>query len=206
MANITNNPHYGYHGAVANEAVEGIKHKDKYDMAEAHGHKKYNETHAHVMHHTGASHDEAKHYLDSKHGRHLHGREHDVGYLKKDFKHFKKSYNPEDFTSQHSEEGAEQSEQFVETHIEHLSDKDKIKAIRDAASKGGHVRLRSGHVVKNVQESVPPKKDNSERGDSYAKRGVATVHHKGDFKGRLHHPTEGPVHGYKFNVREHPAQ
>jgi hypothetical protein len=36
-----------------------------------------------------------KHYLDSKHGRHLAGNEHDHEYIKKDFGRFKKAYKPE---------------------------------------------------------------------------------------------------------------
>ena len=45
-----------------------------------------------------------KHYLDSQHGRHLKGNETNHEYIKKDFAKFKKSYKPEHFSEEMSDE------------------------------------------------------------------------------------------------------
>ena len=73
----TGNPEKGYHGAVQSPE------------------DKYKETHSHVKNLTDGDDKTVKHYLDSTHGRHLAGREQDHEYIKKDFKKFKKYYNPE---------------------------------------------------------------------------------------------------------------
>ena len=93
---LTNNPGYGYHGIVDR------KHKGDANKA----HAAYNAMHAKVKNWAG----EAGHlavskkpdlmvrdYLDSKRGRHLEGLEADEKYIKKDFGHFSRSYDPKLF-------------------------------------------------------------------------------------------------------------
>jgi hypothetical protein len=81
----TGNPGHGYHGQSP---------------------EKYSATHAHVKKIVGAEGHLAavktpnkliKHYLDSAHGRHLAGMEHDHGYIKRDFKRFTKGYRADQF-------------------------------------------------------------------------------------------------------------
>lgn len=87
------NKGYGYHGQhesdVADKKYSAMHAKVKKVAGEA-GHlrdaKKPN-----VM---------VKHYLDSRHGRHLAGNEHDHEYIKKDFGKFKKAYKESDFAKE----------------------------------------------------------------------------------------------------------
>ena len=93
---LTNNPGNGYHGIV---------HALTNDHAKAHA--EYNKMHARVKDWAG----EAGHlmhakkpnlmvrdYLDSSRGRHLEGLQADEKYIKKDFGHFARSYDPKLFT------------------------------------------------------------------------------------------------------------
>jgi hypothetical protein len=57
----------------------------------------YAKTHADVKKHTGAEDTHVRDYLDSKRGRHLVGKEHDKGYIKKDFAKFSKTYKASDY-------------------------------------------------------------------------------------------------------------
>jgi hypothetical protein len=89
----TGNEGYGYHG----EAHADAKGDDK--MAEAG--KAYAKAHALVKKHAAEHLKDAKnpnqmvkHYLDSRYGRHLYGNENNASYVKKDFGHFAKKYNP----------------------------------------------------------------------------------------------------------------
>lgn len=80
---ITDNEGYGYHGEMhSKHGVEG-------------SHAAYNRMHSHVMKVTGASHEEARHFLDSTHGRHLANNEQ---HLKPFYDRFKKTYNPEQYS------------------------------------------------------------------------------------------------------------
>jgi hypothetical protein len=88
----TGNEGHGYHG----EAHHAAKGEDK--MAEAG--KAYAKAHSLVKKHAadhlkGAKNPNVmvKHYLDSKHGRHLYGNENNAAYVKKDFGHFAKKYD-----------------------------------------------------------------------------------------------------------------
>lgn len=87
------NKGYGYHGQHDSETAD----------------KKYSAMHAKVKKVAGeAGHLRdakkpnvmVKHYLDSRHGRHLAGNEHDHEYIKKDFGKFKKSYKESDFAKE----------------------------------------------------------------------------------------------------------
>ena len=93
---LTNNPGYGYHG------IADAKHKGDTNKA----HAEYNRMHAKVKDWAG----EAGHlmhakkpnlmvrdYLDSPRGRHLEGLQADEKYIKKDFGHFARSYDPKLF-------------------------------------------------------------------------------------------------------------
>jgi hypothetical protein len=93
---LTNNPGYGYHG------IAHTKHKGDTNKA----HAEYNRMHAKVKDWAG----EAGHlmhakkpnlmvrdYLDSSRGRHLEGLQADEKYIKKDFGHFARSYDPKLF-------------------------------------------------------------------------------------------------------------
>lgn len=93
---LTNNPGYGYHG------IADAKHKGDTNKA----HAEYNRMHAKVKDWAG----EAGHlmhakkpnlmvrdYLDSSRGRHLEGLQADEKYIKKDFGHFARSYDPKLF-------------------------------------------------------------------------------------------------------------
>lgn len=80
------NPHHGYSG----------------QHPEQNAAKKFSAAHAHVKKVLGSAlwkekkpNVVVKHYLDSAHGRHLVGRENDHEYIRKDFAHFRKRYNPE---------------------------------------------------------------------------------------------------------------
>ena len=57
----------------------------------------YAKTHADVKKHTGGQDTHVRDYLDSKRGRHLVGKEHDKGYIKKDFAKFSKTYKASDY-------------------------------------------------------------------------------------------------------------
>jgi len=88
----TDNEGHGYHG----EAHHAAKGEDK--MAEAG--KAYAKAHSLVKKHAADHLKNAKnpnkmvkHYLDSKHGRHLYGNENNASYVKKDFGHFAKKYD-----------------------------------------------------------------------------------------------------------------
>lgn len=81
----TNNEHQGYHGVVSRGA-------DPRDANQA-----YSAMAGRVEALTGASENEIRDYLDSTRGRHLGGHEDDMNYIKKDFKDFMKSYDPEDY-------------------------------------------------------------------------------------------------------------
>lgn len=83
----TGNPHYGYHGYHSRDQKKSPEEADK----------AYAKTHGKVKRLTGAEDITVKHYLDSRHGRHLGGKEHDTNYIKKDFRRFKKTYNPQNF-------------------------------------------------------------------------------------------------------------
>ena len=90
----TGNEGHGYHG----QAYSAAKGDDK--MGEAG--KAYSKAHSlvkkHAADHLAGVKNPNKmvtHYLDSKHGRHLHGNENNAAYVKKDFGHFKKGYKPE---------------------------------------------------------------------------------------------------------------
>lgn len=114
------NKGYGYHGQhesdIADKKYSAMHAKVKKVAGEA-GHlrdaKKPN-----VM---------VKHYLDSRHGRHLAGNEHDHEYIKKDFGKFKKSYKESDFAKESvgfDEEGNLMAEkltyaQFMEQLLEY---------------------------------------------------------------------------------------
>ena len=87
------NKGYGYHGQHDSEVAD----------------KKYSAMHAKVKKIAGeAGHLRdakkpnvmVKHYLDSRHGRHLAGLEHDHEYIKKDFGKFKKSYKESGFAKE----------------------------------------------------------------------------------------------------------
>lgn len=93
---FSSNKSHGYYGQAFNAAHEALNDEE---AAHEHAAGKFFDTHRSVMHHTGASHTEAKHYLDSVHGRHLHGQE-SPNYIKKDFAKFKKTYKPEHFTNE----------------------------------------------------------------------------------------------------------
>jgi len=93
---LTNNPGYGYHG-IADAKYKGDTNK---------AHAEYNRMHAKVKDWAG----EAGHlmhakkpnlmvrdYLDSPRGRHLEGLQADEKYIKKDFGHFARSYDPKLF-------------------------------------------------------------------------------------------------------------
>jgi hypothetical protein len=93
---LTNNPGYGYHN------IAHTKHKGDVNKA----HAEYNRMHAKVKDWAG----EAGHlmhakkpnlmvrdYLDSSRGRHLEGLQADEKYIKKDFGHFARSYDPKLF-------------------------------------------------------------------------------------------------------------
>lgn len=114
------NKGYGYHGQHDSETAD----------------KKYSAMHAKVKKVAGeAGHLRdakkpnvmVKHYLDSRHGRHLAGNEHDHEYIKKDFGKFKKSYKESDFTKESvgfDEEGNLMAEkltyaQFMEQLLEY---------------------------------------------------------------------------------------
>lgn len=82
---VSTNPGYGYHGVASRVYGEkGVKDR-------------YATVHAKVMKHAGASHQEAIHYLDSVHGRHLEGHENNDKYIRKDYKTWKKTYDPKQF-------------------------------------------------------------------------------------------------------------
>lgn len=96
---LTNNPGYGYHG------IADAKHKGDANKA----HAEYNRMHAKVKDWAG----EAGHlmhakkpnlmvrdYLDSPRGRHLEGLQADEKYIKKDFGHFARSYDPKLFVEE----------------------------------------------------------------------------------------------------------
>ena len=101
---LTNNPGYGYHG-IADAKYKGDANK---------AHSEYNKMHAKVKDWAG----EAGHlmhskkpnlmvrdYLDSPRGRHLEGLQADDKYIKKDFGHFARSYDPKLFTEETLAEG-----------------------------------------------------------------------------------------------------
>jgi hypothetical protein len=68
-----------------------------------------------------------KHYLDSRHGRHLASHEKDHNYIAHDFKRFKKSYNPKHFDEQVS--------------VTEIADKTKPKKAKDAPVKKEPVEI-----------------------------------------------------------------
>lgn len=112
----TGNEGHGFHG----EAYGAAKGDDK--MAEAG--KAYAKAHSLVKKHAAEHLKDVKnpnkmvkHYLDSQHGRHLHGNEHDAGYVKKDFGHFKKKYKP------HMHEEVEQIDELSKKTMTNYIDK-----------------------------------------------------------------------------------
>lgn len=82
---ITGNEAHGYHGEM----------RSKYGTSGSHS--AYNKAHGHVMRNLNISHDEAKHFLDSKSGRNFAGNEHSLSWLGKEHKNWKKTYNPSDY-------------------------------------------------------------------------------------------------------------
>lgn len=92
------NKGYGYHGQhesdVADKKYSAMHAKVKKIAGEA-GHLK-DAKKPNVM---------VKHYLDSRHGRHLAGNEGDHEYIKKDFGRFKKTYKPDLHEESQLEEG-----------------------------------------------------------------------------------------------------
>lgn len=124
---LTNNPGYGYHG------IAHRKHNGDVNKA----HAEYNKMHAKVKDWAG----EAGHlvhskkpnvmvrdYLDSKRGRHLEGLEADDKYIKKDFGHFARSYDPKLFVES--------------TIVEHAGDPgdDDHSGTYEVQSRDGHYR------------------------------------------------------------------
>lgn len=158
---LTNNPGYGYHG------IADRKHKGDLNKS----HAEYNKMHAKVKDWAG----EAGHlalakkpnvmvrdYLDSARGRHLEGLEADDKYIKKDFGHFARSYDPKLFVES-LEEGKATHGVFTVWHagdrkgmvIHHggnTTDPDKaqrlaatLNASSDAFFKGKHVKEKSDY-------------------------------------------------------------
>jgi hypothetical protein len=102
---LTENEGRGYHGEMWSQHQDNAK-----------AHKAYNDMHARVMKESGASHEEAKHFLDSIAGRHLAGNEHN---LKQHHQRWKKTYNPADYKSesQHSEEDLKDTRPLNTQHV-----------------------------------------------------------------------------------------
>jgi hypothetical protein len=89
----TGNEGHGYHGA----AYSAAKGENKMGEAGKAFTKAHSLVKTHAADHLKGVKNPNKmvtHYLDSKHGRHLHGNENNAAYVKKDFGHFAKGYNP----------------------------------------------------------------------------------------------------------------
>lgn len=152
---LTNNPGYGYH------AIAHTKHKGDTNKA----HAEYNRMHAKVKDWAG----EAGHlmhakkpnlmvrdYLDSSRGRHLEGLQADEKYIKKDFGHFARSYDPKLFV-----ESLEVTEGIGSWAVDKLTDysvnkgkkdhrpdiiKDQSEKLRSEGLKHVTARYDQGHM------------------------------------------------------------
>jgi hypothetical protein len=124
--------------------------------------KKYAEAHANVMKVVGnASSKMVKDYLDSRHGRHLVGREGNHEHIRTDFDKFKKEYNPKMF------EDAEQTDEAkkwsraewrmgTETDVDKNNKKiyDKLSATDPAKAKAFHdnlMRMKKNDVKEEAE-------------------------------------------------------
>jgi len=147
---LTNNPGYGYHG------IAHTKHKGDANKA----HAEYNKMHAKVKDWAG----EAGHlvhskkpnvmvrdYLDSKRGRHLEGLEADDKYIKKDFGHFARSYDPKLFV-----ESIDPDIAGIYTHQQRNGTYKnvRIKAVNVAGKPGYHIHHADGSVTKTDQKGA----------------------------------------------------
>lgn len=91
----TGNEGYGYHGQMYLKSMRDNKDKNANHSDAAH--KEYKKFHAQVKKVTGADDTKAKHFLDSAHGRQIHGFENDHEHIKRSYKAFNQKYNPKDF-------------------------------------------------------------------------------------------------------------
>jgi len=154
---LTNNPGYGYHGIVDR------KHKGDANKA----HAAYNAMHAKVKNWAGeAGHlavskkpnEMVRDYLDSKRGRHLEGLEADEKYIKKDFGHFSRSYDPKLFVES-LEEGVRrtthavfcvyhsgQYKGMVVHHGGNTSNPEKAQALADRLNASSDAFFKDKHV------------------------------------------------------------
>jgi predicted CopG family antitoxin len=149
----TGNPGFGYHGA----------HKTEHDSDAA-----YDKMHSHVKSLTDGDDKTVKHYLDSAHGRHLVGLEHDHEHIKKDFKKFKKHYRPEMHEEVELDEafinGREYASQGV-MHPDHAK-MHKVGDSRDFYAHGTGDKL-SGKVTKNDGKEVHIQADKTSGGKTH---------------------------------------
>lgn len=136
------NKGYGYHG-------------QQHGKSEAEADKAYSKTHANVKKVAGAAghlrdakkpNVMVKHYLDSRHGRHLAGLERDQEYIKKDFGKFKKSYKESDYVNENVEQIDEISKETLKSYIpKAMGSKeaaDFMRGVKMAQGSGGEEELR----------------------------------------------------------------
>jgi len=136
----TGNEGHGYHG----EAHHAAKGEDK--MAEAG--KAYAKAHSLVKKHAADHLKNAKnpnvmvkHYLDSKHGRHLYGNENNAAYVKKDFGHFAKKYDAK--MHEEVEELDELSKQTLASYVNKAGDSRTVQGYTMAKSNSTAIKKRA---------------------------------------------------------------
>jgi len=142
----TNNEGRGYHG----EAQHAAKGEDKVGEADKAFSKAHSLVKKHAAEHLSGAKNPNKmvtHYLDSKHGRHLHGNENNAAYVKKDFGHFKKGYKPE--MHEEVEQVDEVSKKTLSSYVS--------KAAADAANKA---HSAGGMTQRYASEPVSTRPDN----------------------------------------------
>lgn len=145
---ISDNKGYGYHGTVKPE-IHNSKRKNsplQGDEERARNHH-YKTMHGTVRSLTGEHPKVVKHYLDSKHGRHLADVHNDntekrlaVGhvhkYIKKDFANFKKHYKPDMF-EELQDFGVDEELEESTLHSSSLGDKETLTGKKVGKTKSG---------------------------------------------------------------------
>lgn len=175
---ITGNPGYGYHGEAQHE------------FGEKHAHHIYNVMHAKVMKHAGATHDEAKHFLDSTHGRHMYAHrgysnlQKQEAHIQRAFKTFKKTYHPDQFAEGTLTEAVKDTGHYIVAHLRPGHQK----------SYGGHKKLIIHGPYDNKFDAGHDAKEYSHNDHPHFL--AVTVHHSKDLKNipHYHEVDPGAVH------------
>lgn len=175
---ITNNPGYGYHG---------IAHKKHGDINKAHA--EYNKMHVKVKDWAG----EAGHlvhskkpnmmvrdYLDSKRGRHLEGLEADDKYIKKDFGHFARSYDPKLFVES-TEDALEESAKDDHSGVYSVQSRDgSYRNVKIKRQPNNKYAIHHADGSKSVTDTIGVKSYISRNGASWLKEDTIDESTKSD--------------------------